>query len=160
MDGYHWLSLLWDCQLGRILADDRGLGKTVQTLAMATRSSEQGSLGGEAGPLLIVAPTSVVAAWANEAERFCPDLAVVTVTETERRRGRTLADQVAGAHLVVTSYALFRIDEDAYRDQTWCGLVLDEAQFVKTTRSRTSRARGGYRRCSNWPSPDPRWRTP
>jgi superfamily II DNA or RNA helicase len=136
-DGYHWLSLLWDCQLGGILADDMGLGKTLQTLAMATRAYEEGSLGGEAGALLIVAPTSVVATWASEAERFCPDLAVVAVTETERRSGRALADQVAGAHLVVTSYALFRIDEDAYRGLTWSGLVLDEAQFVKNHQAKT-----------------------
>jgi len=137
LDGYHWLSLLWDCQLGGILADDMGLGKTLQTLAMATRAYEQGSLGGEAGPLLIVAPTSVVAAWASEAERFCPDLVVVPVTETERRSGRALADQVVGAHLVVTSYALFRIDEEAYRGLAWSGLVLDEAQFVKNHQAKT-----------------------
>ncbi len=137
LDGYHWLSLLWDCQLGGILADDMGLGKTLQTLAMATRAYEQGTLGGEAGPLLIVAPTSVVAAWASEAERFCPDLAVVAVTETERRSGRPLAEQAAGAHLVVTSYALFRIDEESYRGLTWSGLVLDEAQFVKNHQAKT-----------------------
>jgi superfamily II DNA or RNA helicase len=137
LEGYQWLSLLWDCQLGGILADDMGLGKTLQTLAMATRAYEQGTLGGEAGPLLIVAPTSVVAAWASEAERFCPDLAVVAVTETERRSGRPLAEQTAGAHLVVTSYALFRIDEESYRDLTWSGLVLDEAQFVKNHQAKT-----------------------
>jgi superfamily II DNA or RNA helicase len=137
LEGYHWLSLLWDCQLGGILADDMGLGKTVQTLAMATRAYEQGSLGGDAGPLLIVAPTSVVATWAREAERFCPDLAVAAITETERRSGVTLADQVAGVHLVVTSYALFRIDEQAYRELTWSGLVLDEAQFVKNHQAKT-----------------------
>ena len=137
LEGYHWLSLLWDCQLGGILADDMGLGKTLQTLAMATRAYEQGTLGGGAGPLLIVAPTSVVAAWSSEAERFCPDLAVVAVTETERRCGRPLAEQTAGAHLVVTSYALFRIDEQAYRGLTWSGLVLDEAQFVKNHQAKT-----------------------
>jgi superfamily II DNA or RNA helicase len=137
LEGYQWLSLLWDCQLGGILADDMGLGKTLQTLAMATRAYEQGTLGGEAGPLLIVAPTSVVAAWTSEAERFCPDLAVVAVTETERRSGRPLAEQTAGAHLVVTSYALFRIDEESYRGLTWSGLVLDEAQFVKNHQAKT-----------------------
>ncbi|MEX2289072.1 MAG: DEAD/DEAH box helicase [Mycobacteriales bacterium] len=137
LDGYHWLSLLWDCQLGGILADDMGLGKTLQTLAMATRAYEQGTLGGEAGPLLIVAPTSVVAAWASEAERFCPDLAVVAITQTEHRSGRVLAEQAAGAHLVVTSYALFRIDEETYRGLTWSGLVLDEAQFVKNHQAKT-----------------------
>jgi len=135
--GYHWLSLLWDLRLGGVLADDMGLGKTVQTLAMAARASEQGTLGGACGPLLIVAPTSVVSTWAREAARFCPDLDVVTITETERRSGVPVAQAAAGAHLVVTSYALLRIDEDAYRDATWSGLVLDEAQFVKNSQAKT-----------------------
>ena len=135
--GYHWLSLLWDLRLGGVLADDMGLGKTVQTLAMAARASEQGTLGGDSGPLLIVAPTSVVSTWAREAARFCPDLNVVTITETERRSGVPVVQVAAGAHLVVTSYALLRIDEDGYRAPTWAGLVLDEAQFVKNSQAKT-----------------------
>ena len=131
LEGYHWLSLLWDHRLGGILADDMGLGKTVQTLAMAVRAYEQGTLGGTAGPLLVVAPTSVVGTWAHEASRFAPELSVVAITETAARSGRALAELVDGADLVVTSYALFRIDDDAYQSQSWCGLVLDEAQFVK-----------------------------
>jgi superfamily II DNA or RNA helicase len=137
LDGYHWLCLLWDHRLGGILADDMGLGKTVQTLAMAARAYEEGSLGGPAGPLLIVAPTSVVATWAGEAARFCPDMRVVALTETERRSGVPLAEQVVGADLVITSYALFRLDEQAYRTITWSGLVLDEAQFVKNHQAKT-----------------------
>ena len=131
LEGYHWLSLLWDHRLGGILADDMGLGKTVQTLAMAVRAREQGTLGGTAGPLLVVAPTSVVGTWAREASRFAPGLSVVAITETTARSGRALAELVDGADLVVTSYALFRIDDAAYQSQSWCGLVLDEAQFVK-----------------------------
>jgi superfamily II DNA or RNA helicase len=138
-EGYHWLALLWDHRLGGILADDMGLGKTVQTLAMAARAAEVGSLTPES-PLLIVAPTSVVSVWQREAARFCPDLQVQTVTETERRSGRRLKDSTAGAHLVVTSFALLRIDEDAYRELSWSGLVLDEAQFVKNHQAKTYQA--------------------
>ena len=134
LDGYQWLCLLWDHGLGGVLADDMGLGKTLQTLAMATRAYEQGSL---AQPLLIVAPTSVVATWASEAARFCPQLRVVTVTETQHRGRRPLAELTAGAHLVVTSYALLRIDDEAYRALPWSGLVLDEAQFVKNHQAKT-----------------------
>jgi SNF2 family DNA or RNA helicase len=48
-----------------------------------------------------------------------------------------LAEQVKGAHLVVTSYALFRIDFDAYAAVAWSGLVLDEAQIVKNHQAKT-----------------------
>jgi superfamily II DNA or RNA helicase len=134
LEGYQWLSFLWDHGLGGILADDMGLGKTVQTLATICRAREAGEL---AHPVLVVAPTSVVANWAQEAARFAPELAVVTIGETETRRETSLVEQTAGADLVVASYALFRIDYDVYDGLEWSGLVLDEAQFVKNHQAKT-----------------------
>jgi hypothetical protein len=135
LEGYGWLTFLWDHRLGGVLADDMGLGKTLQTLALLARAQEAGEL--DAAPVLVVAPTSVVSTWAREAARFARGLRVVTVEETERKRGASLRDQVAGAHVVVTSYALFRIDAEAWTGLPWRGLVLDEAQFVKNHQART-----------------------
>jgi SNF2 family DNA or RNA helicase len=137
LEGYQWLSLLWDLQLGGVLADDMGLGKTVQTLAMAVRAHEAGTLGGTSGPLLIVTPTSVMSTWASQAADFAPDLDVRMIPGTERKTETTVAEQAAGADLVVTSFTLFRLDEEAYRSVRWCGLVLDEAQFVKNHQAKT-----------------------
>ena len=133
-EGYVWLSFLWDHRLGGVLADDMGLGKTVQALAMVARAKEQGTLD---APVLVVAPTSVVPNWERECARFAPDLRVATVTETTARRGAGLRDTVAGADIVVVSYALFRIEYDAYDRLAWSGLVLDEAQFVKNHQGKT-----------------------
>ena len=36
----------------------------------------------------------------------------------------------------MTSYALFRLDTDAYSAGRWSGLVLDEAQFAKNHKSK------------------------
>ena len=85
----------------------------------------------------MVAPTSVVGTWVAEAARFCPGLPVVAVTETARRSGHPLAERVQGAAVVVTSYALLRLDDEEYLDDRWAGLVLDEAQQVKNRRSKT-----------------------
>ncbi len=131
-DGYAWLSFLADHGLGGILADDMGLGKTVQALAMIVRQTERGS-----GPFLVVAPTSVVGNWAREAERFAPELKVATISATRARRGSELADAIEGADVVVTSYGLFRIENDAYAAHEWAGLLLDEAQFVKNHQGKT-----------------------
>ncbi|WP_221934809.1 DEAD/DEAH box helicase [Georgenia yuyongxinii] len=128
LEGYRWLAYLWDSGLGGILADDMGLGKTLQTLATICRAREAGTL---TAPVLVVAPTSVVGNWAVEAARFAPDLRVATVTETQKKSGRPLVDDVAGADVVLTSYALFRLDNPGYAALPWAGLVLDEAQFVK-----------------------------
>ncbi|MGH3357972.1 MAG: DEAD/DEAH box helicase, partial [Nocardioidaceae bacterium] len=128
LDGFRWLSFLREHGLGGILADDMGLGKTLQTLAMIARAFDGAR---PPGPFLVVAPTSVVQNWAREAGRFTPGLRVRTVTETQARRRHPLAEVVGDAQVVVTSYALFRLEFDAYDALDWGGLVLDEAQFVK-----------------------------
>ena len=87
--------------------------------------------------MLAVAPASVVGTWAEEAARFVPGLKVVAIRATQARRGTELAEEIRGAHLVVTSYTLLRMEHEAYLEQTWRGLVLDEAQFIKNHRSRT-----------------------
>ncbi len=137
-EGYEWLTFLRRHGLGGILADDMGLGKTLQTLAMILRAREDekeredaAEQAGDGAPWLVVAPTSVLGAWAGEAERFAPGLRVVVLRETYARRGVSVAELARGADLVVTSYAVFRIDEEAFGEVAWAGLVLDEAQFVK-----------------------------
>jgi superfamily II DNA or RNA helicase len=132
LDGFQWLATRYEHRLGAILADDMGLGKTVQALALISHAREQGLA---EAPFLVVAPTSVVHNWKVEAERFVPDLPVVAVTETTKRSRRPITEMVAGAGLVITSYALFRLDYDEYEQQPWAGLLLDEAQFAKNPAS-------------------------
>lgn len=135
--GLDWLHFLRSQQLGGILADDMGLGKTVQTIAMMQAAREE-----DAGmaPFLIVAPTSVVGNWARECAAFAPGLDVRVVTATRARRATTIAETAEGAHVVVTSYALFRLEQQQYADVAWSGLVLDEAQQIKNPASRGYRA--------------------
>ena len=150
-EGYQWLRALWDAGLGGILADDMGLGKTVQALALLQRAKERGELGGGdaegAGPVLVVAPTSVVGTWVSEAAKFAPGLRVAAVRRTSGKRGTGLAEVLAGGavggggdgpvDVVVTSYAIARIDAAEFAARPWRGLILDEAQQVKNHRSKT-----------------------
>lgn len=151
VEGYRWLTFLYEHRMGGILADDMGLGKTVQALALLAHAIEEHRAAAPVepfAPFLVVAPTSVITNWAAEAERFLPEAKVVTITETTA--GKTpLAERIAGAHLVLTSYTLLRMDEDAYVSYAaglgseegpgtpgWGALLLDEAQFVKNTGTR------------------------
>ena len=134
LDGLRWLNFLWTARLGGILADDMGLGKTLQTLALVARAREMEPDG---PPFLVVAPTSVVSNWSAEAARFAPGLRTVPLTESTSKRGERVGEVVAGADLVITSYALLRIECDALAELSWSGLVLDEAQFVKNHRAKT-----------------------
>lgn len=134
LDGFNWLHFLYSFGLGGVLADDMGLGKTVQTLALVSQvKAEDPEL---KSPFLVVAPTSVVGNWASESVKFAPELRVVTVSETFAKSGLISADFFAGADIVITSYALFRIDFAEYAMQPFAGLILDEAQFVKNHQSK------------------------
>lgn len=135
--GFEWLTFLWRHGLGGILADDMGLGKTVQTLAFVAQAHQE-MPDGDRPPFLVVAPASVVSNWAAEAAKFTPDLKVATLPTTARKAGTSVAEVAAGADVVVTSYAIFRLDFDAFADVGWSGLILDEAQFAKNHQTRAN----------------------
>lgn len=138
--GLDWLALLWELRLGGILADDMGLGKTAQTLALIAHARARG----ERAPFLVVAPTSVLTAWREEAARFVPDLPLVVLdrgadSAAARRRG-TLRQRIGDAAIVVVPYAVVRLDAERLAAHTWAGVILDEAQVVKNPRTGVHRA--------------------
>ncbi len=129
-EGFWWLALLWQHGLGGILADDMGLGKTLQVLALVAHARSERP---HEGPFLVVAPTSVVTAWAAEARRHAPALRVGVAA----RRTDDVAAIARESDVVVTTYTLLRLEQPRYADIEWSGLVLDEAQQVKNHQSKT-----------------------
>ncbi|WP_431806074.1 DEAD/DEAH box helicase [Microbacterium paraoxydans] len=131
--GLDWLAFLWGHRLGGILADDMGLGKTLQLLALIAHTRDAG----EHRPFLVVVPTSVLPTWLSEAERFTPGLRIKTRASSA---GPALREAAASADVVVTTYAIARIDAEAFAAVSWAGLILDEAQFVKNPATKLHRA--------------------
>ncbi len=141
--GLDWLAFLWRHRLGGILADDMGLGKTLQILALLLHVRETGASSraeGERRPFLVVAPTSVLSTWRDEAARFAPGLRVRVLDSTSAKRAVPVTEAAAEADLIVTSYTLLRLDEEELTAVEWAGVVLDEAQFVKNPATRLHRA--------------------
>ena len=123
--GVDWLSALREAGFGAVLADDMGLGKTVQALA---------AFRGGGARTLVVCPTSVLHNWAAEAARFRPDLTVCLYHGPRRALS-------PDADLVLTSYAILRIDRDQLGAAgPWATVVLDEAQAIKNPDSQSARA--------------------
>lgn len=130
LDGYRWLRRLATWGVGGCLADDMGLGKTIQTLSVLIDRMEE-------GPTLVVAPTSVAFNWVREAERFAPTLRTTLYRETDR--GEFLS-QLGEGDLLIASYGLMQRDAEKLATVKWGTLVLDEAQKVKNSQTKTAHA--------------------
>jgi len=130
--GLSWLQFLREYEFAGILADDMGLGKTIQTLAHVLLEKEAGRLD---APALVVAPTSLMPNWQAEAARFAPGLRVLLLHGKERT---ALFDGIGEADLVLTTYALLGRDEEALRRHRYHLLILDEAQYIKNSRTKAS----------------------
>jgi superfamily II DNA or RNA helicase len=132
--GLDWLQFLRDYELGGVLADDMGLGKTIQCLAHLLAEKAAGRAD---RPSLVVAPTSLMFNWRREAERFAPQLQVLTLQGPERREQFTA---IPHHDLVLTTYPLLPRDGEALAKHDYHLLILDEAQAVKNPRSKAAEA--------------------
>jgi superfamily II DNA or RNA helicase len=130
-DGLNWLQFLREYGLSGILADDMGLGKTVQALAHLHLEKSAGRTG---LPSLVVAPTSLMPNWRNEAAKFAPDLRVLTLHGPLRA---VRFAEIAQADLVLTTYPLLVRDRDIHLTQQYHLLMLDEAQFIKNPKAQS-----------------------
>jgi SNF2-related domain/SNF2 Helicase protein/Helicase conserved C-terminal domain len=126
-----WIGFLEAAELGGCLALDMGLGKTPTVLAQIARNRE-------AGTSLVIAPAAVVGNWAAEAARFVPDVRVVVHHGATRATAEELDAELAGADMVITTYATAVRDIDALAGRTWARIVLDEAQAIKNSASETA----------------------
>ncbi|MFH1027138.1 MAG: SNF2-related protein, partial [Pseudomonadota bacterium] len=134
-EGVNWLRFLEINTFGGILADDMGLGKTLQALTwLQLRRIHDSS---QNKPALIVCPTSLVENWAEEAERFVPQLRSLTLTGGDRGEKW---DQVPASNLVIASYALLRRDIEQYVNCDFSVVVLDEAQHIKNRSTQNAMA--------------------
>uniref|UniRef100_A0A672TAS9 E1A binding protein p400 n=1 Tax=Sinocyclocheilus grahami TaxID=75366 RepID=A0A672TAS9_SINGR len=128
--GVEWLASLHRKNLNGILADETGLGKTVQTVAyFAHLACNQGIW----GPHLVVVRTCKLLNWEMEFKRWCPGLKILLYlgSRRQRRYKRSRWCEPNSFHVCVTSYKLLLKDQSHFLRRRWRHLVLDEVQLIK-----------------------------
>lgn len=129
--GIQWLQMLHHYGFGGVLADDMGLGKTLQTIAFLSSQVQADT------SVLILAPSGLIYNWADEFQKFAPDLDVAIVHGLKAHRESILAEN---HQIYVTSYATFRQDSEIYQDLSFDFLFLDEAQVMKNAQTKIAQS--------------------
>ena len=140
--GLAWLKLLSGLGMGACLADDMGLGKTIQILALLLHDKE---VNRRKHPSFLVVPASLLGNWKNEAEQFAPSLQVhifhPAMTSKEKLdQWEQQPGNLQKTDLVVTSYAMLTRKADFFSGLRWRFVIADEAQAIKNSGTRQSRA--------------------
>lgn len=131
-EGVAWLQCLLNNQLkGCVLADDMGMGKTLQVMYAIdwhSRHSESNQ------PYLVVAPVSLLENWQNEYTKYfdAPRLPIITVTSSPKVIEQTFIEQLSKKQIVLTSYETLRRGQLNFCAVNFAIVVLDEAQKIKT----------------------------
>ncbi len=131
--GLDFLDYLRSFKFGGILADEMGLGKTLQVIAQLLHRKEES--GG--APSLVIAPTSVTHTWENEIARFAPQLSTLRLQSGAERATRYA--ELENYDVVITSYALARLDAEQLERFNFRTLILDEAQNAKNPSSQIAK---------------------
>lgn len=131
--GYNWMRFLNEYKFGGCLADDMGLGKTVQALALLQNEK----LIDSNTTSLLIMPTSLVYNWEKEAEKFTPNLKILTYTGTYREKNLAKFSEY---DIVITSYGIVRLDVDILAEFYFNYILLDESQAIKNPSSNISEA--------------------
>lgn len=136
LKGVKWLISLWSNGLNGILADQMGLGKTVQTIGFLCHLRNQGRIN---GPYLVLGPLSTLTNWVSEFERWAPGFPVVLYhgSKAERQAIRskhmptgqkTIDDKFP---VIVTSYEILLADIKFMLKYHWKYIVVDEGHRLK-----------------------------
>lgn len=121
--GVRWM---WDTIRhtgGLILADEMGLGKTLQIIALLLMDPPKAD-----SPALIICPTSLIANWVREFERFASGITVM-VHRGPNRAG--IYRELQRTSIVVTTYDTMVNDISIFSSFEWSWVICDEAQAIK-----------------------------
>ena len=121
MTGLKWLWTNVSKGFGCCMADDMGLGKTIQVISLILKLKEEKKL---KNPVLVICPTTLMGNWMKELQLFAPSLKVATYHGLDRKLDMK-------NDVILTTYAIMRIDVEEMKKNTWGMIVVDEAQNIK-----------------------------
>ena len=122
---FQWAAVRYALDARRtFLADEQGLGKTVEALAALEAD--------DAYPALVVCPASLKLNWAREAERWLPHRETVVVD------GRSAVPRTG--EITILNYEIVAAHREALARKRPRALVVDESHYVKNPQAKRTQA--------------------
>lgn len=136
-EGYRWMCGLGEANMGGLLADDMGMGKTLQIIAYLLNRKAKGNL----RPSLIVMPLSILENWKNEISKFAPSILPIMIYQGEYRQ--QLLETIPNYDLTFSTYETIARDQLYLGRINWKLVISDESQRIKNFKTRASHAAKG-----------------
>lgn len=137
IEGIKWMLSIAMRKMGGILADDMGMGKTIQTIGFISYLFKYQI---SDGPVLIVTPQhQSLLQWRDEIEEKS-DLTVEDSYGADGRKSK-LRDYLSSSiypQIILTTIQTMKRDVDILKNIPWSGIIIDEAQIIKTPDSSQS----------------------
>ncbi|WOL03050.1 ATP-dependent DNA helicase DDM1 [Canna indica] len=133
--GVKWLISLWQNGLNGILADQMGLGKTIQTIGFLAHLKGRGL----DGPYMVIAPLSTLSNWVNEVSRFVPSMTAIIYHGSKKERmdirRKHMPKEIGPKFpLIITSYEVALNDAKPLAQYKWKYVVVDEGHRLKNSK--------------------------
>ncbi len=135
--GFRWLKTMDLCGFGGILADDMGMGKSIQIISLLLDEKENGTSSRKTS--LIVAPSSILYNWENEIKMFGNSIKYALVLGNKEQRVEMLSNSDT-YELLITSYEMLKRDIELYKDKKFRFEIIDEAQYIKNHTTDSAKA--------------------
>ncbi|CAD6886059.1 unnamed protein product [Tilletia laevis] len=167
LESLHWLVQQEDSYWqGGLLADEMGMGKTVQIISLMLSDEDRRDKTDKARSTLVIAPTVALMQWANELHKYAPQFNVL-LWHGANRAAASESSKLRKADVVLTSYAVlessFRRQEsgfvrkgEKFKEKSavhsidWRRVVLDEAHCIKDRATNTAKGAFALRAMYRW----------
>lgn len=117
-----------------ILADDLGLGKSLQTIALLSYLMMKGVY----GPHIVVVPSTLLYNWENEFRKWSPAINVKVYYGSKQEREKLRAGWSYESHnsVILTSYNIAVLDCAFLKRKQYFYMILDEAHLIRNSSSK------------------------
>lgn len=129
IDGSNWVIKMLENNFGCLIADDMGVGKTLQAITVLDTFHKEN----KNKKSIIICPLSLVYNWKKEIEEYSENLLPIEVIGNKKQREEIIKSEKH--NIFIISYSSLTKDIELLKNEDYLITILDESQFIKNNNS-------------------------